>query len=316
MLLHTNSVSVQTGLVAPPCTTYDLAVMTMKAPAAVFAALASATTVAMLAAGQTSSPGRASAPHIPQTLRDRVQHDGAARVIVELTLATGPHVAEGRLPTAAAVAAQRQAIRAAGTRLRGRLPGAAHRVIRQFDTVPYIAIEVTPAGLAALEADADDVARILEDELAKPVLADSVPLIQGDQVWDAGYDGAGMMVAVVDTGVDASHPFLAGKVIEEACYSSSGLTSKSVCPNGLTQQTGPGSAVPCALSDCLHGTHVAGIATGNGAPAGVPFSGVAKSAQIMAVQVFSEIDSILSCGGAAPCLGAFTSDIISGLERV
>src|SRR5207302_10903697 len=53
-----------------------------------------------------------------------------------------------------------------------------------------------------------------------------------------------------------------------------------------------------------------------GASAGVAFSGVAKGAQLMAVQVFSEIDSILSCGGAAPCLGAYTSDIISGLERV
>ena len=30
--------------------------------------------------------------------------------------------------------------------------------------------------------------RVLEDEIAKPVLADSVPLVQGDQVWDAGYD--------------------------------------------------------------------------------------------------------------------------------
>src|SRR5206468_7846933 len=86
--------------------------------------------------------------------------------------------------------------------------------------------------------------------------------------------------------------------------------------NGLSQQFGPGSAVPCQMSDCLHGTHVAGIAAGSGASAGVAFSGVAKSAQLMAVQVFTEIDSIISCGGAPKCLGAFTSDLISGLERV
>src|SRR5206468_11646675 len=57
-------------------------------------------------------------------------------------------------------------------------------------------------------------------------------------------------------------------------------------------------------------------AAGNGGTGGVPFSGVARSARLMAVQVFSEIDSILSCGGAAPCLGAYSSDIVAGLERV
>ena len=70
------------------------------------------------------------------------------------------------------------------------------------------------------------------------------------------------------------------------------------------------------LSRGFHGTHVAGIATGNGATGAVSFSGVAKNAKLIAIQVFSEIDSILSCGGAAPCLGAYTADIISGLERV
>ena len=283
----------------PPRSTYDAEVMTIKTSTAMFAAFASVTTLTMFAAGQSASPG-ANAPHIPQVVRDRVQRGGSARVIVELNLATGAHVPEGQLPNRAAIAAQRSAIRAAHARLRSKVPGA---VVREYDTVPYVALEVTAAGLAALENAAGDAVRIFDDELMKPVLADSVPLIQGDQVWDAGYDGSGMMVAVVDTGVDSAHPFLAGKVIEEACYSTtSGITSKSVCPNGQAQQFGSGAAAPCTLSDCIHGTHVAGIATGNGVSAGVAFSGVAKGAQLMAVQVFSEIDSILSCGGAAPCL--------------
>src|SRR5947207_7324497 len=36
----------------------------------------------------------------------------------------------------------------------------------------------------------------------------------------------------------------------------------------------------------------------------------------MAVQEFSEITNAINCGGSAPCMGAFTSDIIAGLERV
>lgn len=159
--------------------------------------------------------------------------------------------------------------------------------------------------------------RVVEDEILLPVLAQSVPLIQGDQAWTRGYDGTGTTIAVLDTGVAASHPFLAGKVVDEACFSSTvaGL-SRSTCPDGSDQQIGPGAAAPCSLSVCIHGTHVAGIAAGNGAPAGQPFSGVARGAHLMAVQVFSEIIDPRSCGFAAPCAGAFTSDLIAGLERV
>ena len=52
------------------------------------------------------------------------------------------------------------------------------------------------------------------------------------------------------------------------------------------------------------------------APAGQAFSGVAKNAQIMAVQVFSEIIDPSFCGGASSCMGGYTSDVIAGLERV
>ena len=177
-------------------------------------------------------------------------------------------------------------------------------------------LDLDAAGLAALESASPDIVQVVDDAILRPTLADSVPLIQGDQVWAAGYTGLGTTIAVLDSGVDSTHPFLAGKTVEEACYSSNVAgVSQSVCPSGLPSQLGPGSAVPCALPECLHGTHVAGIAAGKGSGA-VSFSGVAPDAQLMAVQVFSKITSAVSCGGTAPCMGAFTSDIIAGLERV
>ena len=197
-----------------------------------------------------------------------------------------------------------------------RLQGRRHSVLRQYQTMPLLALEVGPDALAELEA-AFPVEAIFEDRLRVPKLAESVPLIEGDLAWGNGFDGTGTVVAVLDTGVLRTHPFLTNKVVSEACYSSNiAGQSKTVCPNGKTSQTGTNSAKPCTLAECFHGTHVAGVVAGNGAGAGVAFSGVAKGAKLIAIQVFSRITSAALCGGIAPCLGAWESDIIAGLERV
>jgi subtilisin family serine protease len=237
------------------------------------------------------------------------------RVLVQLRTPE-PYEIEARLQNAVAVAAQRRAIEAAAARLLAGLDGAAFRVTRRYQTLPLVALEVTPAARAALQRS-PDVVRVYDDEILRPVLEQSVPLVQGDQVWAAGYDGTGTTIAVLDTGVDAHHPFLGNRVIAEACFSSTvaGI-SQSTCPNGTDLQFGPGAAAPCSLGDCLHGTHVAGIAAGNGTGAGVAYSGVARNARVMAIQVFSIVTDATSCGGIAPCAGAFSSDIIAGLEYV
>ena len=255
-------------------------------PATLVAAIAGF--VLLLSAGAPASRAAANL-QIPQELRARSQQAGRVRVLVELKLPSG-HVPEASLPTTAAVFAQRQAIAARAARLLSRLPAGSHRTIRQYQTVPYLAIEVTPAALDALETLDTDLVRVMDDAILTPVLADSVPLIEGDQAWASGFDGSGTTIAVVDSGVDSTHPFLAGKVVEEACYSSTVTgTSQTFCPNGLDEQFGPGAAAPCSLGDCIHGTHVAGIAAGNDPTNSQQPPGVAKGARVMAVQVFSRI---------------------------
>ncbi|MFI5178438.1 MAG: S8 family peptidase, partial [Vicinamibacterales bacterium] len=282
---------------------------------AVFVAATLAIALA-LSSGAARPRAAGGGPPIPQNARDRALREGRARVIVELKLPE-PHVPEQRLQSGAAVLRQRQRIASRAAQVLARQPQGAHRAVHQYRSVPYLVLDVTPAGLDAIAALDTDIVRVMEDKIVRPVLADSVPLIQGDQAWAVGYDGTGTVIAILDTGVDAAHPFLAGKVVAEACFSTTtaGL-SQTFCPNGLNQQIGPGAATPCLLDDCLHGTHVAGIAAGHDATGVEPSSGVAKGAQVMPVQVFSEITDAPSCGGTAPCVGAFDSDVIAGLEYV
>jgi subtilisin len=287
--------------------------MIQKSVVPVWAALGS---ILILFSGNLApSPRAANGPLAPQALRESTSRGGRVRVIVELNPRSGTHVPEDRLSGPAA-AAQRTEVRAAAGRVISNLRAGARDLVRRFDTVPYLVLELDAAGLTAIE-NSPDVVRLMDDPLLRPTLAGSVGLIQGDQMWAAGYRGSGTTIAVIDSGVDTSHPFLTGKVVEEACYSSTVANlSQSVCPNGLGSQIGPGSAEPCPLPECVHGTHVAGIAAGNGVSAQVAFSGVAPDARLMAVQVFSQVTNPTNCGGSAPCMAAFTSDIIAGLERV
>jgi subtilisin len=262
-------------------------------------------TVCMAAAPADAQQRRA--PRIPDSLRAAPGDSRPVRIIVGVR---GTYRPEGHLRSEEA-RAQRSEIRRRVDGVLAAVPAA--RRARRFASIPFVAMEI---GRDALEALASDpaVASIQEDVPVPPTLAESVPLIGAPAAWAAGASGAGWTVAILDTGVDSTHPFLAGKVIEEACYSNAGGTGgeTSLCPGGAPSSTLRGAANNCiGMLGCDHGTHVAGIAAG----VGTGFSGVARDANIIAIQVFTQFPPGDRCG-ARPCILSFTSDEVAALERV
>ncbi len=197
-------------------------------------------------------------------------------------------------------------------------------VLESTGSPHFFVAEIDSTTLAQLRKD-QRVKAVYQDTLSVAFPLDSTTVVIGsDDANAAGWTGAGTTVAVLDTGIDRDHPFVAGRIVDEACFSTSDPASGAVslCPNGQTGQTGPGAAdaeiprcVVGAVNQCAHGTHVAGIAAGRAA-AGAPSNGVAPAAGILPIQVFSRFDSIRTCGGRAPCYMSHTSDQKLALEYV
>jgi len=244
----------------------------------------------------------------------RLSHSAAKQGFVRIIVGVRvPFASEGLLDARDATG-QRREIALGQQRVLDKLgPLLKHPSIRRFETIPFFAAEVTAAELARLAALAE-VTSIGEDATVDPTLAVSGPKIGANDAWLAGYTGVGQTIAIIDDGVDGNHPFLKNKVVYEACFSGSGT---SFCPGGASSASGPGSAQPyaggCPPGDCSHGTHVAGIAAGNGIGVAA-FSGIAKEASIIALQVFHRSTS--SCSADTDYVCASTSDILAALEVV
>ena len=168
----------------------------------------------------------------------------------------------------------------------------------------------------------DPTLQVFENRLHKPSLAQSVPLVFPNQA-TAGFNGNGQSVVLIDTGVNASHSFLSGRINDaaSACFSNDGnsgnvIGGESLCLAMAGTSTGAGSGANCdqSITGCEHGTKMAGVIAGsNGSQ-----KGVAVGATVIPIQVYTKITDDDECGGSglAPCIGAFSSDILSAMNYI
>ncbi len=193
-------------------------------------------------------------------------------------------------------------------------------MLHRYEYIPFVVLELDAAALNVAAAS-PMVSGMQLNALYAPAMDTSVVQIGADGpggAWSMGMDGSGWTVAVLDTGVDFKHDALADRIVSQACYSRAVssypyYTSKSACPKGVRESVAPKSARYCALSyqGCDHGTHVAGTMVSEDDT----YTGVAPAANLIAIQVFSEVDSAFYCS-TGKCPLSFVSDQVKGLERV
>ncbi|WP_326820777.1 S8 family serine peptidase [Streptosporangium sp. NBC_01756] len=105
--------------------------------------------------------------------------------------------------------------------------------------------------------------RIWLDGKAVLSLDESVKQIGAPAAWEKGFTGTGVKVAILDSGVDDTHPDLAGKVTARKNFTGDGTDA---------DLTG-------------HGTHVASTVAGGGVASGGRYRGVAPGATLLDAKV-------------------------------
>jgi subtilisin family serine protease len=132
------------------------------------------------------------------------------------------------------------------------------------DELAAVAHEVAAGGMGV--AAARDLWTIWLDRKVEVRLEESVPQTGAPEAWASGYDGTGTTIAVLDTGIDETHPDIGDKVVASANFSDA----------------------DSAVDHHGHGTHVAATAAGTGEASDGLRKGVAPGADLMNVKVLDD----------------------------
>ncbi|MFL6444894.1 MAG: S8 family peptidase [Candidatus Sulfotelmatobacter sp.] len=150
------------------------------------------------------------------------------------------------------------------------MKGRGARLHTTLHMISGAAFTIPVNALPALEADPEIKSVTIDHPIA--VMDDLTNSATGvSSAWNAGFTGAGIGVAVIDSGINDSHPDL----WDSTHTSSRVLYHQDFTGTATTNSNG-------AKYDLYgHGTHVAGIIAGNGYLSGGHYSGVAPEASLI-----------------------------------
>ncbi|HVR74170.1 MAG TPA: S8 family serine peptidase [Planctomycetota bacterium] len=211
--------------------------------------------LALLSAGA----GAPAVRRVAEPVRSALRADGKAVVFVNLAIAA----------PASASPADRAASERTARGVEASLLDAPGTSVRyRFEWIPSIVVEVQDARALEILDRLESVDSVHLDQRGRGALLESAVFLRAPEARALGFSGEGSVAAVLDSGVNAEHPALAGAIIHQKRFLQQGRDT------GDTAVDGHG-----------HGTNVTGIIASRGI--GAPM-GIAPGVKIIAVKVLED----------------------------
>ena len=118
-------------------------------------------------------------------VKRKAQEDGVVRILIGLNL---PFERIDSKLSLAEKQKQRAQIASAQTALLKQLAGTKYKVVRKFEDIPVLGLEIEPKAIPILESS-DLITEVTLSKVRHFSLAQAVPQVGGDQAWLYGFDG-------------------------------------------------------------------------------------------------------------------------------